>query len=335
MLYFYLGLCVYGGDPGRALTVIVESVWSLTSLTNDPILNFLIGAVVVIVGLCVAVGVLVVGFWLMIAAMALGLLAAIIGGLYSLSQVSITGAVIATLVAGTAMFFLVRRLGPRVKPYLMRALEPLFGVFIEWWIRPLLLRRKENKLMRKMKSSKETLVVEYQKLQLKHPEIATIPLATSYDGWLSQAYQRFQTRQVGKTLAEQAKTVEAQTTVFERVKQLYREYAAAADAYDDMKNLESRFREKREEEEIRRHERKKRLLTLKKEIREITARPKPAPPVAPHDPVKEEIDRKTREIKTMVGLTAAEEDMVREHPEFEKEIRRTFRKRREELQEAM
>lgn len=117
------------------------------------------------------------------------------------------------------------------------------------------------------------------------------------------------------------------------MKQLYSEFAAATDAYDDVKNLETHFREKREEEEIRRQDRKKRLLTLKKEIRDLKPTPKAAP-ATPRDPVKDEVDRVTREVETDAALERAEEEMVGEHPTQEDRIRRAFRKRREELRET-
>ena len=188
--------------------------------------------------------------------------------------------------------------------------------------------------MGKIEASKEALAVGYQKLQLQHPEIASVPLANTYDGWLSQAYQRFQTRQLGKTFAEQGKAVEQQKNLFERVKQLYTEFAAAADAYDDVKHLENRLQEKREEEEIRRYDRKKRLLSLKKEIKDLKVSSKPVPQPPKRDPVEEEVNRVTHRLETDAALQRAEEDMVRKHPGQEAEIRRTFRKRREELREA-
>jgi hypothetical protein len=333
VLFFYLGFGVYR-NPDLAMHAVLEWISGLTSLTHDPVLNFLIGAVLVIVGLCLSIGVIVVGLWLLVGGMALGVLATILAGLASLSQVSTTGAIVALLVVGTALFFLLRWIGRRIKPFLLRAAEPLFGIFFEWWIQPLWLRRKGRRLMGKIEASKEALAVGYQKLQLQHPEIASVPLANTYDGWLSQAYQRFQTRQLGKTFAEQGKAVEQQKNLFERVKQLYTEFAAAADAYDDVKHLENRLQEKREEEEIRRYDRKKRLLSLKKEIKDLKVSSKPVPQPPKSDPVEEEVNRVTHRLETDAALQRAEEDMVRKHPGQEAEIRRTFRKRREELREA-
>ena len=188
--------------------------------------------------------------------------------------------------------------------------------------------------MGKSQAKKAELVREYQNLQIQFPEIAGIPLAGSYDGWAAQVYQRFQGRQIEKTYAQQAKTVEAQKNVLERVKQLFTELAAATDAYDDVKNLENHFREKREEEEIRRYDRKKRLQTLKNEIRDLKKTSKPPAASPPRDVVKEEVDRVTRAVETEAALKRAEEEMAQKYPTQESQIRRAFRKRREELREA-
>ncbi|MCL5061642.1 MAG: hypothetical protein M0Z70_06615 [Nitrospiraceae bacterium] len=59
LLWAYLSFKIYGGDPAKAADGVINSIWSPT---NDPVLNFLINAVIVIVGLAIAPGILVVIF---------------------------------------------------------------------------------------------------------------------------------------------------------------------------------------------------------------------------------------------------------------------------------
>lgn len=150
-------------SPFRVINAVVKALWLPT---NDAVLNFLIAALVVIVGLFLVPGILLVGFWVFVAAMAVGFVAWLVGLLISLARVSLTGVIVASIIAAFAVFWIMRWLWGFARPYLGRVTETLFGVFFDWWVYPLWLHWKERRLMGKTETKKAELAQEYQKLQV-------------------------------------------------------------------------------------------------------------------------------------------------------------------------
>lgn len=104
--YLYLGFR-YNGQQ-RALDSLQHSLLPLWSPTGDPVLNFLIDALMVLAGLALVPGILAGG--LVLIAIVLALAAASVVGmlLVSLAQVSITGEILATAI-GAAIVLLLGR----------------------------------------------------------------------------------------------------------------------------------------------------------------------------------------------------------------------------------
>lgn len=102
LLFLYDGFT--GRNPGATFIGIIRPFWSPT---NDPVLNFLIDAVIVVLGLAIGVGILVTGFFLLIVLLVLSLS---IWFLSWLASISITGAILsASIVIGT-IILIVRHL---------------------------------------------------------------------------------------------------------------------------------------------------------------------------------------------------------------------------------
>ena len=216
--YFYLSYML--GGPDRALNAVAGVISHSWASTNDPVLNILVGLLSSVVALILVPGFLVIGFYLIVAVLALALAVYLVEGLIWLAD-SVQREPLSRHHRRASCFLDHEVDLAACQAVSGRIAEALFGVFFDWWVHPLWLQWKGKRLMGKSQAKKAELVREYQNLQIQFPEIAGIPLAGSYDGWAAQVYQRFQGRQIEKTYAQQAKTVEAQKNVLERVKQLF------------------------------------------------------------------------------------------------------------------
>jgi len=106
LLFIYLSYTNH--DPNVALKIIGNYLKLIWSPTNDPVLNFIIGTVIVVFVIVIGVGIIVSGFYLIIGFFVIGITVLILTWLASLS---VTGAIIAALITigiiiGIIKFFL-------------------------------------------------------------------------------------------------------------------------------------------------------------------------------------------------------------------------------------
>jgi TIR domain len=178
--YFYLGLSL--GGPDKAVNAVAAAILNLWPPTSDPVFNFLAAAIASIVGLILVPGFLLVGFYLIAIVMVIGIGAWLIGVLFALARISLTGAVVAGTIGVLLTSWIVRRIGPSVRPYLDRIGGTLSRTLIGGNLHSPSLRWKGRGLMANRPS-------------VELPKIARYPLPAN-DGSASDASQRFQTRRV-------------------------------------------------------------------------------------------------------------------------------------------
>jgi hypothetical protein len=350
--YFYFGFFVYG-DPARLMDALVNGISRRWPPTNDPVLNFLIGALAIIVALIFLPGFLLVGVYLIVVLVIGGIIvligAAVVEGLISLARLSLTGAIVAAIIAAFPLVWLIRRVAAPIGRLLRPVGDALFGIFFDWWLYPLWSRLKERRLIADMDKKRAKYETALQALQTdpafiqlgkEDPQIAGIPLTAGYDNWVAEVHKRWRMGQVKMTLAKL-------TELLEQLKTYFTQYTAAAEAYDDFRRLpdhlgerreeqKAHAKERREQQELEALRRKKEKEELKAQIQDIKAKQKPSHAApAPRDPVQEEVDRVTSKIKTDIDLNLAMQRMIAENPEPErvKLIQRAFRKRIERLRE--
>jgi hypothetical protein len=105
IVYFYLSF--KHGAPFIAMQIIVGKLAPLWSPTKDPVLNFLIDAIIVVVALALSVGIVISGFFLIIAIAVIRIVASL---LILLASVSVTGAIISASIVIGSIILIVRTL---------------------------------------------------------------------------------------------------------------------------------------------------------------------------------------------------------------------------------
>lgn len=120
------------GGPDRFTTNVISGLASITHLTNDPVLNFIIIAVLVVLGLALAPGAVLVGLYLMVGLIALAipisLLSFLIAGIFALGQISVTGTIVAITLGALLiwiMLLLIRKAAPWMGSQARRSLSVL------------------------------------------------------------------------------------------------------------------------------------------------------------------------------------------------------------------
>lgn len=240
---------------------IVRYFLSVVSSKTDPVLSWLIFIGGLLTALCLLPGVFAVS--LFFAAIAAGVLVVVVYliVIVKLSAMSPTGFVLAAILAIVPPFLGVRlwlryvRLRLKIKRLLQRVTDAVFGIFFEWWLTPILLRRKEKRIMDDVKQKRERYEEAVMKLRRECPQIADIPISIAPETWLANVAERFRQRQMEKTF-------QAQTRMLEQVKMFFSEFRAALDAQDNLGRARGEFAEKDAEAKLRAQEREIRKLTF-------------------------------------------------------------------------
>jgi hypothetical protein len=249
----------------------VSRLWD--SIT-DPVLKAIIGIVLGAVALVLVPGFIGTGIWLGIftlgVTLTLMLLWALLTGLFALAKISVTGAVVAAAISACLVYVGFRLFRKYAWPYVWKFIGPvaeaIYGMFFDWWLTPILKRRKEERIMDDVRKTRGRYEEAVSKLRSEVPEIADIPISIAPETWLANVAERFRQRQTTKTFA-------AQTEMLAQVKQFFGEWRAALDAEDELKRAKPTYLEKDEEADLRRMEREKRKLTLEREIGELRKGP--------------------------------------------------------------
>ena len=115
---------------------------------------------------------------------------ALIGGMFeavvwAAGASGAVGAFLTGIILAPIAYFPVRWLVRDVRPFALPILEPVYGVFFDWWLTPVLLRRKkeriishqvrkEKRLMDGAEKKREQYEEAMAKLKSDYPEVADI-----------------------------------------------------------------------------------------------------------------------------------------------------------------
>src|SRR5581483_9934825 len=168
---------------------------------TDPVLRVIIFILLGAVALLFVRGILLTGFWLIVIALVVGIGSSLIGlfitVLVMLAKVSITGTIVAAVVGAAALYFTLRALGRWILPKVWRFAEPvvevLYGIFCDWWLAPVLRRRKERRMMDELEKKRRQCELIVVKLQEHDPQaLADFGQTALYsDTWLERVIERF------------------------------------------------------------------------------------------------------------------------------------------------
>lgn len=232
---------------------------------HDPVLRVLVYILVGALALALVPGFLIVGFWLVVITLAISITASLlmlfVWGLILLAKVSMTGTIVAAVVGGMVLYFVLRAIGRWLLPPVWRFAKPvveaLYGIFCDWWVTPLLRRRKERRIMNELERKRRQCELIVVKLQAQDPQalsdLGRVELHS--DTWLERVIERFHDRDRQKNIVERTKLITL-------AKQYFSEYRAMLDAKDEL-TLASR------DARIRRMKRDKEELTLEMEVGEL------------------------------------------------------------------
>ncbi len=238
--------------------VFMSWIRDLPPPTVDPVLNFLIYAVFIIIGICLVPGIIGVGLYLIGIALALAFFFGLfVQPLMALGRVSITGAIVASIIGVLPVVWLFRKYRVPIGRAFWRIAEPVYGIFFDWWLTPLLRRRKEKRMvddLNKKRSEVEAVVLRLQREYPQAvPEIGSGSL--TYDTWLERVIERFHDRDRQKSIAER-------TRLIELAKKYFTEYRAMLDAHDELTLAD-------QDAAIRRLERLKKQLALQNDVADL------------------------------------------------------------------
>lgn len=265
--FAFLKACYWTLSVGVGVLVYLgrgPTIWryfqSITSSRTDPVLSWLIFIIGLLAALCLVPGVLIVILIAFAIVFVLSAIALFFVMLWKLALMSPTGFVLAIILVGFTLIGAVRwlrssRFGLKLEGWLRLAFDTVFGIFFEWWLTPILLRRKEKRIMDDVKQKRERYEQAAMKLLRECPQIADIPISIAPETWLANVAERFRQRQTEKTF-------QAQTKMLEQVKLFFSEFRAALDAQDNLGRAKAEFTEKDAEAELRVREREIRELTF-------------------------------------------------------------------------
>lgn len=94
-----------GNDPAEVMNTFLGSIWSPTT---DPVFNFLINTIIIILGIPVVLGVLFTGLYLAFFSFLLGVLVLVVMLLVGLASISTGGAILATVIGIGIIILIVR-----------------------------------------------------------------------------------------------------------------------------------------------------------------------------------------------------------------------------------
>lgn len=166
------------------------------------------------------------------------------------------GAIIAGSIVCLALYWFFKAYAGAIKRRLRPILEPVYGTFFDWWLTPLMRRRKEQRQMdglHRKRAECEALVL---KLQAQDPAaVADIHFSAGSDTWIERMIERFHDRDRQKSVAERTRLLEQATKHFT-------EYKAMLLAYHELTRAGR-------DATIRELERDKQELTLREDIADI------------------------------------------------------------------
>ena len=274
------------------LKAIFDSLWNATiGSIADPALRVLIYIVLGAVVIILIPGVFGAAIWLCIVLLGLTVFVEIIQvlvtAIIALARVSVTGAIVAAVLSAGLLCILFRLFQAYAWSYVWRFLRPvaeaLYGIFLDWWLTPLLRRRKEKRIMDEVRGKRDRYEHAIAKLKTEYPEVADIvPLSpNSEDTWIERVIERFHDRGRQKNREEKIKLAAQARQFYAEYRGAIDEYRGVLEAQDDLERVKTRatFKEKDEEAKLRELDRKKRRLALEKEIQELERVPeRPAEP---------------------------------------------------------
>jgi hypothetical protein len=228
-VYFYVSLLSIRNQ--RA----VDGVWTeitQTSLAGDPVLNFLMWATIVVVAAALIPGLIGVGLYLI--GIALGLaffLALVVQPLIALAKVSPIGALVTAILVAVPPILLFRKYRSNLATAAWRVFGPVYGLFFDWWLTPLLRGRKVRRNMDQLHRKRNQCEALVLRLQAEYPEAAgDMGLSAGSDTWLERMIERFHDRDRQKNIAERTKLISLAT-------QYFTEYRAMLTAHHELSRV--------------------------------------------------------------------------------------------------
>lgn len=257
---YVITLDMRGGGRGRMTAAFGNGLLDSTAaagFTGDPVANFLIDAVLVVIGIALLPGVVGVMLYFLGGLLALAFLVFGVQLLIELGRVSTVGAVVAVAIAGIPIAWFIRKNRAGIAKAFWRVAGPIYGLFFDWWLTPLLRRRKEQRMIDDLKKKRQQCELIVVQLEAEDPgAVADLgPVSLGSDTWLERVIARFHDRDRQKSVAERTKLIAL-------AKQYFSEYRAMLDAKDELSlaNQDSR---------IRHLERDKKEHSLREEVREL------------------------------------------------------------------
>ena len=300
----YLGACLYFGKPpiilGNGNPPVIEpceKLWHFVGNIADPVLRLICQiiacAVIGVAGLSAFLGALI---WLAFV-FALLIVWVIYDRAVWLYHLSPTGAAVVIGLGALVVFGMIMNYRAGIARVFRWIGSFVYGLLFDWWFTPILVRGRERRIMRDVDDKREQFEASIERLKAECPEVQDIPLSIGPADWLSHVAERFRVRQTEKTIAQKTSLL-AQTRIF------FEQYRAALDAEDNLKRARPSYKEKDEEEDLRKLERQKRKLALEMEIAEMKKRKDPPPPRQPlseHEQVAEMKKQQKRDHEAYAG----------------------------------
>jgi hypothetical protein len=225
--------------------------------TGDPVGNFLIYTVLVLIAIALLPGVIGSMLYFLGGLLALAFLAFGVQLLIELARMSLVGALVALVITVLPIVLFVRSKRAAIAKALWRIAGPIYGLFLDWWLTPLLRRRKEQRMIDELREKRRQCELIVVQLQAQDPQaVADLgPIAMQSDTWLERVIGRFHDRDRQKTMAERTKLIGL-------AKHYFGEYRAMLDAKDELSLADQDSR-------IRHMERDKKERVLKGELEEL------------------------------------------------------------------
>jgi hypothetical protein len=293
VFYWFICVALYMAYVGLALAkkseyiMLIISTWASSFARDDVVLRWIVFALIWVIVLVLIPGFLAVSLGALAVIAALMAINFYYGWLIpKIAAVSSTGFVIAAILAVSPPVVLMRnlvqrygRLGNRIFGTFGMA---VYGIFFDWWLTPLIRRRKGRQVMDDFRKKSERSEQAVAKLTGTDITDLTSSAPRPDDTWIERLIYRFH-------IHGQQKNYEAQTKMAAAARQCHAETRGAIDEFrgvlnasDDLERVRRGdiVKEKDEEAEIRGLERTERKLTIEKKITDLKKgpeQPSPAP----------------------------------------------------------
>lgn len=348
----YVGLCIFNGarilgtlGAGRTsadpVAVLLEPIWPPLPLfwspTSDAVLNFLIDAVVVIVGGLIILGSLAGALALLGAALVIALPLSFFLWLASLSLV---GALIAGALAVGLVYLAARGAAGVAKKYIPPFAESILRPYYALTSRSQTSNRTKEVLVPEIVDDEDRIRTQAEELQARYPDLPAVPMyQVEYGGWFEEIKKRVRLQSMQRTAEEQhklARQINDLQAEWLRHLQLRRDIEIAAVMRDGLESEKQLVKERAvlEASKLRTELKKLELenLQLDAKIAEIQ---NPPPPARPPEPLEKQIIRELRaKARSLVKGKTIIEELVRKFPDEEEYIRREGKKLIGEIREG-